>query len=525
VRAAVVGGGIAGLCAAWELSGRGVQVDVYEPGRLGGKIRTGEFLGHPVDEGPDALLARAPEGVALCQELGLGDDLVSPQASRAMLWSGGRLRPFPEGLVLGAPARLLPLARSGVLSVPGMARALGDLVLPRSPVGDDESVFDLVARRFGPEVAEKLVEPLVGSIYAGTTRGLSAATTVPQLLGAARSHRSLLRALKASSGARSGGGVAAAGGAAAGAGGPAPAPAGGPGGAAGGAAAGAASAVFVAPRGGLQAIVDRLVSELGGPERGTAFLARPVESLRRDGAGVVVEPGGVAYDGAVVAAPAGPAARVLSGLIGREGPGAGGTEGPAATAGTAGAAGALAASLADLAGTRFSSVGIVTLGFATGALPVPAGLSGVLVAPGSEMLMTACSFATNKWPHWSGPGTVVVRVSVGKLGDERWEHLDDDELARRCCTDLARALGMAPPPEPLPGGRRVSRWPSALPQYPVGHLAKMELLRRHLSLVAPTVTVAGASYGRVGVPANIAAGRQAGEWVHRALQAAAGAPR
>ncbi len=149
MRVAVVGGGIAGLAAAWELASLGAEVAVYEPGHLGGKLLTSDFLGRPVDEGADALLARVPDGIALCRELGLGHELVSPAASKAMLWSEGKLRPLPDGLVLGAPARLVPLARSGILSVAGMARAFGDLVLPRARVGDDDNVFDVVARRFG----------------------------------------------------------------------------------------------------------------------------------------------------------------------------------------------------------------------------------------------------------------------------------------------------------------------------------------------------------------------------------------
>lgn len=459
MRVAVVGGGIAGLAAAWELATAGADVTVYEPGHLGGKLLTSDFLGRPVDEGPDALLARVPEGIGLCRELGLGDELVAPAASKALLWSEGKLRPLPDGLVLGAPSRLAPLARSGIVSVPGLARALADLVLPRTRVGGDESVHNLIARRFGPEVAAKLVEPLVGSIYATTTEDLSAATAAPQLLAAAQAQRSLLSSLRRTARRPPGGGPNETG-----------------------------SPVFVAPKGGMQVVADVLVQRLSGPGTGTRFVPTEVTGLRPDGAGVAVSPGDDRYDRAVLAAPGPAAQRLLGALLGSP-----------------------AGAQAELDGARFASVGIVTLGFDAGAVAVPDGYSGLLVAPGSDLMVTACSFGSNKWPHWSGPGTVVLRVSVGKAGDERWAALSDDDLVSRALDELAIILGMpgAKAPVPLAGGWRVSRWPRSLPPYPVGHLQDMAALRSELRRQAPTIALAGASYGRVGVPACIASGRQA----------------
>ena len=142
---AVVGGGIAGLSAAWDLAGAGgTEVTVFEPGHLGGKLLTTMFLGRPVDEGADSLITRVPEGVALCQELGLGEEMGAPEAKRAMLFAGGKVRPFPDGLILGAPARLLPLARSRILSFGGIGRASLDLALPRHDVEGDVT-------RLGPD--------------------------------------------------------------------------------------------------------------------------------------------------------------------------------------------------------------------------------------------------------------------------------------------------------------------------------------------------------------------------------------
>ena len=457
-RVAVVGGGIAGLAAAWDLAGSGAEVAIYEPGHLGGKLVTSEFMGRPVDEGPDAMLARVPEGVALCAELGLSGELEPPAASEALVWARGKLRPLPHGLVLGAPARLLPLARSGLLSAGALARAAADLVLPATRRSEDESVWDLVASRFGAGVAENLVGPLVGAIYAGSIRGLSAAVAAPQLLAAAKSNRSLLVALRAA-GKRVG--------------------------------AGGSGPVFLAPKPGMQAIADRLVAALR--TKGAVVFRDEVTALRRDGQAIVVEPRGESYSGAVLAAPAPCTSRLLKAFgIGR---------------GDLGALDAL----------QWASVGMVTVAISDGQLTVPAGASGLLVAPGSEMLMTACSFGDNKWPHWGAPGATVLRVSVGKAGDERWSSLTDEALVDRTMQEVGLVLADGKALSPL--GWRVSRWPAALPQYPVGHFQQMAALRAALNEEAPTVFLAGASYGRVGVPACIGSGRQAATSVVQSLRA------
>ncbi|HUC15163.1 MAG TPA: protoporphyrinogen oxidase, partial [Acidimicrobiales bacterium] len=465
VRFAVVGGGIAGLSAAWELAGTdGAEVTVYEPGHLGGKLLTTTFLGRAVDEGADSLITRVPEGIALCQELGLGEEMGGPEARRAMLFARGKSRPFPDGLVLGAPARLLPLARSRILSVGGMGRASLDLVLPRTDLGSDVSVWSLIASRFGPEVAERLVEPLLGSIHAGSTKKLSAAATAPQILAAARANRSLLLGLRAMGRSQQSAGD----GENSASGGP----------------------LFVAPRGGMQVLVDRLVQRLRGA--GVAIVPSAASALRRDGRSVVVEPAGERYDGVVLAVPAPVASTLLQQLLG---PGA----------------------RSRLAGIVSASVAVVTFGFGDGSLEVPRDLSGVLVAPGGGLLMTACSFGSNKWPHWAAPGRFVIRASVGRDGDGRWSALTDEDLVGKLCEELGTVLGQ-PTPTPVAGGWRVSRWPAALPQYEVGHLERIDALKATLSREAPTVALAGSSYSGAGVPACIGSGRRSAAEILAAVQ-------
>ena len=273
-RLAVVGGGIAGLAAAWELRDR-ADVTVFEPGHLGGKIRTTLFGGRPVDEGPDAFLTRVPAAVSLCEELELTEELVAPSAGRTLVWTASGLHRLPEGLVLGVPTSLRALAGSGLLSAAGMARAALDLALPRSRLGADVSVDELIGSRFGREVASNLVEPLLGSIHAAPTAELSTAATAPNLLAAARGSRSLLLGLRRQAGGPAGQGP-----------------------------------IFLTPRDGLERMVERIVERL--LTAGVVVEPAGVDSVEPVHAGVLID--GERFDGAVLAVPAQEAAAILGHL-------------------------------------------------------------------------------------------------------------------------------------------------------------------------------------------------------------------
>ncbi len=460
-RIAVVGGGITGLAAAWELLAEGAEVAVFEAGpRLGGRIITEDVGGRPVDLGPDAFLARVPHALDLCRELGLSDELVHPAAEGASIWAGGRMRALPKGLVLGVPTGagdLSALVRAGLLSPAGAARAALDLVLPSTRFGPDPSVGEVVAGRMGRAVHDGVVDPMVGGIHAGSSHHLSARAAAPQLADAARS-RSLMRGLRSQrtrpAGLRGHAGRGATG------------PAGRP------------APLFASLAGGLGRLVEVLAELLHS--RGAALVTgTEIDGLPLDG-----------FDAVILATPA----PVTAALVGS----------------------ASAEAAAHLRSVDYASVALTVLVYPEAACSRPLDGTGFLVPATEGRLLTACSFASAKWPHWAAPGDVVLRASAGRWGDERAMALGDGELTDRLHHELAAAVGLVAPPRVV----RVTRWERAFPQYRPGHLDRVAQAEAALARDLPGVTVAGAAYRGVGIAACVAQGRAAA----RRVLSAAGRP-
>ncbi|MDP3972181.1 MAG: protoporphyrinogen oxidase, partial [Candidatus Nanopelagicales bacterium] len=204
LRIVVIGGGIAGLAAAWTVAagnaGNGEPapevVLLESTDQVGGKIRASEFEGIQVDEGAESMLVARPEALALAQAVGLAGDIVNPATTQAGLFVRHRLRPLPPGLISGIPTDLHALAESGIMTCRGLARIPLDHWLPRTTIDGDVSVGDYVSTRLGPEVVDKLVDPMLGGVYAGRAEDLSLEATVPALFRLARQDRSLLSAAK-----------------------------------------------------------------------------------------------------------------------------------------------------------------------------------------------------------------------------------------------------------------------------------------------------------------------------------------
>ena len=448
----VVGGGIAGLAAAWAARRRGADVVVLEAGdQVGGKLRTSPVAGVPLDESADGFLARVPEAVELCRAVGLEAELVSPATGAAYVWSEGALRRLPSEQLLGVPTDVDSVASSRILSPAGLARLREDLDRPDDrPDGDaDEALGALIRRRLGDEVLDKLVAPLVGGIWAADCDALSLRVATPQLAEARRRDPSLVRGaalLRAA------------------------APA---------AAAGEeAPPVFLAPRGGMGQLVEALRDRLGDAVR----VGTPVDALdRRDGRWHVA-PHGISADAVVVATPAGVTAKLV---------------GPHAAE-----AGAL------LADVGYSSVALVALAVPRDGIERDLDGSGYLVPPSEGRLLTACSWSSEKWPHLAlglDPSLVLVRASAGRAGDERALALDDDALVAALLDDLRTTMGLRGTPVDV----RVTRWNDSFPQPRPGHVDRVEVVRSDLAAHAPGLAAAGSWVDGVGIPACIRSAQRA----------------
>ncbi|WP_406313405.1 protoporphyrinogen oxidase [Streptosporangium sp. NBC_01639] len=465
----VVGGGIAGLAAAWYLrqGGEGVRVTVLDGARrIGGKLYATEVAGVSADAGAEAMLARRPEGKDLARLVGLGEELRHPGTTQAAILSRGVLRSMPKGHVMGVPSDLAALAGSGILSPAGLARVPLDRILPATRVSTDVSVASYIRARVGDEVVERLIEPLLGGVYAGQADRLSLDATMPQIAVAARSERSLLAAAQ---------GVAA----------NAPKDAG---------------PVFTTLRQGMGALPEA-VAAASGAEIRTGVTVREIRRTATGWqliAGPVPEPEVIEADAVIVATPGPSASRLLAGEV------------PQAAA--------------ELARIDYASMAIVTLAYPREAFPRPPAGSGYLVPPVDGRPIKAVTFSSVKWPHLAeaDPNLILLRCSIGRIGEEAVLQRDDAELVALAMAEMVEVMGV----RGLPRDSRVVRWGGALPQYDVGHLDRVARIRAAVA-TQPGLALCGAAYDGLGIPACVSTARTAaarildhldltGEWDEKA---------
>lgn len=449
-RVAIIGGGIAGLSAAFTLRQHGVDVTVFEASsRLGGKIHTERVNGLLIDAGPDSFLSSKPAALALATELGLGDRIINTlhDGGGTFILRAGELQPLPEGITLLVPAEMKAIAETPLLSPLGKARMALDYVIPAKKDDGDESVGSFVRRRLGKQAFERMAEPLLSGIFAGDADQLSLQSTFPRLRQVEREHGSVIkgaivqrRAARARTTATE----------------PKRTP-------------------FVSLRNGLGSLIDALADTI---EPLNIRLSTPVELIEpsADGYAVVAAEERIDFDGVVVAVPANVAAVMLRSLDQEL--------------------------TVNLASVPFVSSAAISLAFDADAVRDKQVGRGFVIPRAEGRTLTAVTWTSNKFVGRVPDDIALLRGFVGRAGNERPAFLPEEELIPLVRAELKDILGI----DAKPLTSRVYRWPNALPQYNLGHPERLAEIERCVSR-HPGLALTGASYRGVGIPDCIADAR------------------
>ncbi len=472
MRTAIIGAGIAGLSAAYELeksrsAGAPVEYTLYESrARLGGSIASEIVNGAVIEGGPDSFLSEKPAAAELCRELGLGDQLTpSNDADRkTYIVVRNRLVPLPDGLMFLVPTKLVPTALTPLFSVKTKVRMALELLHPPRPAGQDESVAALVERHFGAEAVDRLADPLLSGIYGGDAAQLSARTVLPRLVEMEAKYGSLTRGMLAAHQqmrAKAGAARPAASGAPKSAG---------------------PRGIFTTLRGGLQQLVNALETRIDPAwvRRSTA-----VQTLEKTARGWRVTAIGSAeeYDAVIFASPAWAAGALLTPVD--------------AELGT------------DLAGIPYSSSITVNLVYDENQLgALPEGF-GFLVPVSEGRAMLACTFVHRKFLGRTPTGKAVLRAFLGGMKNEELMAEPDETLVATVERELREILGAKTIPAiAKPEHAQVARWRRAMAQYAVGHQERMARIRERVAAL-PGLKLAGNAYDGIGIPDCIRLGRGA----------------
>lgn len=464
----IIGGGIAGLAAAHSLqkqareAGQAIHATVLEASnQWGGKISTERVDGYVIEGGPDTFLATKPWGVALCRELGLGERLhgTNPQQKSTYVLRRDRLHPLPDGLTMMIPTQVGPMVRTNLLSWPQKARMGLDFVLPPRPRNGDESLGEFVSRRLGRAAYENLIEPLMSGIYAGDGDRLSLGATFPYLRdleleygGLAKGALAMRKKMALSRSSAPG-----------------------------------SRSAFLTPTTGLMEIVEALVDRLsaGGAD---LRLSSPVRHLTRaDGLyqAHLADGSTQAAEGVILAAPAYDAGDLIQELD------------PSLAA--------------DLLAIPYTSTATISLAYSQDDLPRPLDGYGYVIPRREGRRALACTWTSTKFPHRAPQGYALVRVFVGRAGHEDQMPWDEPSLLALAQEELALTLGITAEP----ALSRVFRWERAMPQYNLGHPARLERIEAALK-DWPGLALAGNGYRGIGIPDCIRSGELAASRVMEA---------
>ncbi len=456
-RIAIIGGGISGLSAAFTLeqkrrAGADVEYTLYEASpRLGGVLRTDYIAGCVVEAGPDSFVSEKPWAADLCRSLGLGDQLIgSNDADRkTYILTGGRLVEMPDGLMFLVPTKIMPTGMSPLFSWKTKLRMAQELFHPPRAVEHDESVAAFVERHYGSEMVDRLADPLLSGVYGGEAANLSVRAVLPRFAEMERTHGSLGKAmLAARKKAKSGPHRT-------------------------------SPPLFTSLKQGMQFMAESVVAQLN---RSSLLVNTPVQAIQPENGGWVVSAGMQSdhYDGVILALP-GRATADLLGMASQE----------------------LASEIGAIQYTSSITVG---LGYDYEVRrSLPPGF-GFLVPRSEGKQMLAATFVHNKFPHRAPEDRALLRCFFAGSNAERVWNLPDEQIIGIIRNELQQIVGLRA--EPI--FARVYKWKSAMAQYGVGHLERLERIER-LRQKLPGLMLAGNAYRGIGVPDCVRTGRDAAE--------------
>jgi oxygen-dependent protoporphyrinogen oxidase len=467
-RIVAIGGGIAGLAAAHRIvelnAGRSSPIEIVlleASSRIGGAIATeqvGDFL---VEGGPDSFITEKPSALRLCERLGLAPRLVSTQSAfqKIHVVRGGKLEALPEGFFLLAPTRLWPFLQTPLFSWSGKLRIAAEIMLPRGQSAD-ESLGAFVRRRFGREALERVAQPLIGGIYASDPDRLSLNATMPRFHDMERQHGSVIRAMWSEQRRRarqreSG--------------------------------SGARWSLFVTLAGGMYEMVEAMAKHF--PDGSLRLDASAVELKRTDTNkwDIVLADGSViAADGVVLAAPASQTASMLKSIA--------------------------QDAASDLQQITYASTATVSFAYRSEDFPKQPDSFGFVVPAIERRKIVACTFSSLKYPGRAPRSHILLRAFVGGALQPELFDADDATMESNVRSELSRLLGVTAQPQ----FSRLWRHPNSMPQYHVGHPARVQRIESSLSSFS-TLALAGSAYHGVGIADCVRTGEEAAEKVFGSL--------
>jgi oxygen-dependent protoporphyrinogen oxidase len=458
-RIAIIGGGISGLSAAFHLErarhgGADVRYMLFESSdRLGGVMRTERVEGCLIEAGPDSFLSEKQSAAELCRELGIEDQLVGSNDAhrRTYILVKGRLVEMPDGLQFMVPTKLWPTVMTPLFSWGTKLRMAREFFAKPHTSNSDESAATFVKRHFGPEVVDRLADPLLAGVYGGSAERLSVRAVLPRLLDMEAKYGSLSRAMLAAMKKRP-------------------------------PAANGAHPIFTSMKDGMQQLVDAVVAQL---DPKALHVGERIKALGREGGTWMVlrqESTAARFDRVIVATPGYIAAGLLRSVEPR-----------------------LASVLGE---TAYSSSVTVALGYATAGFDGRGGKRedgfGFLVPRSEGKRLLACTFVHNKFPHRAPDDRLLLRVFLGGSHDPAVLEIPDEEILRTVCVELRQILGLTTEPR----FSRIYRWERSMAQYEVGHLERVAEIE-HLRAALPGLALAGNAYRGIGVPDCIKSGLDA----------------